>query len=116
MQKGSSEPWQNVLSELTDGRVNYLDPAPLLEYFKPLYEWLLEQSLNSTNTEWHCDRYLDVNHGTVRSYSSSHKKAKNFIRTEETLPKVASFSTMLKFNSFLIVFSHIFVFHQVFCK
>jgi hypothetical protein len=72
MEKGSSDAWQNVLSELTDGKVNFLDSRPMLEYFSPLYEWLLNQNL--TDSEWNCDSYLNINLGTVKSYSSVDRK------------------------------------------
>ena len=68
MSKGSSEPWQNVLNELSEGRVRNLDSNSMMQYFKPLHELLLKQNL--TDTEWNCDDYLDQYTGEVKSYSS----------------------------------------------
>ena len=39
---GASEPWQDALEKLTGTR--RIDAAPLIEYFKPLMEWLGEQN------------------------------------------------------------------------
>ena len=42
MSKGSSQPWQATLKELTG--TEKLDAAPMLEYFGPLQEWLKQQN------------------------------------------------------------------------
>lgn len=41
MALGSSHPWEDALEMLTGTR--QLSPEPLLEYYKPLYEWLQKQ-------------------------------------------------------------------------
>ncbi len=83
MEKGSSEPWQNVLYDLTDGRVDKLDASAMLEYFQPLYDWLVEQ--NVTQSEWKCDKYIDRKHNTVKSYNSYTKVNRNNLKViEET--------------------------------
>lgn len=67
MAKGSSEPWQNVLKELTDGQTDRLDAGPMLEYFQPLLDWLVKQNL--TENEWQCDQYFDKSQNMIKSYS-----------------------------------------------
>ena len=42
LQKGSSQPWQQTLKELTGGEK--MDAAPVLEYFAPLQAWLKQQN------------------------------------------------------------------------
>lgn len=45
MEKGASQPWQEVLQEvLGEGR---LDGSALREYFKPLEEWLRQENLRN---------------------------------------------------------------------
>lgn len=41
---GNSKPWQETLAMLTKGKTKELDARPLLEYFQPLYDWLLKQN------------------------------------------------------------------------
>ncbi len=67
MQKGSSIPWPEVLDELTDGRSNKIDPQAMLEYFEPLYNWLLNQNL--TDEDWNCDSFFNKDNNTVKSYT-----------------------------------------------
>ena len=66
MSKGISEPWPDILSNLTDGRQNSLDPSSILEYFRPLNDWLLKQNL--TVSEWDCDSFVDSENSIVKSY------------------------------------------------
>ena len=66
MEKGSSESWNKVLLEFTGGKTDKMDPTALLEYFKPLHEWLLEQNLPNQN--WNCDKYLDYETNNVKGY------------------------------------------------
>lgn len=47
MAPGSSRPWQEVLQETT-GRV--LDAQAMVEYFQPLYDWLVQQNQGRTHT------------------------------------------------------------------
>ncbi|MFT4198754.1 MAG: M2 family metallopeptidase [Pseudoxanthomonas sp.] len=42
MEKGSSQPWQATLKQMTGS--DHLDAGPLLEYFQPLQAWLAEQN------------------------------------------------------------------------
>ena len=42
LRKGSSQPWQQTLQELTGS--DHMDAAPLLEYFAPLHTWLKQQN------------------------------------------------------------------------
>ena len=45
MQKGASQPWQEVLQEvLGEGR---LDGSALREYFRPLEDWLRQENLRN---------------------------------------------------------------------
>ncbi|MFT3762597.1 MAG: M2 family metallopeptidase [Pseudoxanthomonas sp.] len=46
LEKGSSQPWQATLKQLTGE--DKLDAAPLLEYFAPLDEWLKQQNEGKT--------------------------------------------------------------------
>ena len=56
MSLGSSESWQTALRTLTSGRVSSLSAAPLLEYFQPLYDWLVEQNLlHNYTVGWHSE-------------------------------------------------------------
>lgn len=68
MQKGSSIPWSKVLYELTDGQTDKIDPKPILDYFKPLHEWLLLQNL--TLEDWNCEDFLDRQNLSVKSYDN----------------------------------------------
>ena len=47
MAPGASRPWQEVL-ERTTGRA--LDAQAMVDYFQPLYEWLVEQNQGRTHT------------------------------------------------------------------
>uniref|UniRef100_T1E6J3 Angiotensin-converting enzyme n=1 Tax=Crotalus horridus TaxID=35024 RepID=T1E6J3_CROHD len=47
MKAGSSQPWQDILQQLTG--TNKMDASALLEYFKPVIEWL--QKENGKNNE-----------------------------------------------------------------
>jgi peptidyl-dipeptidase A len=47
MAPGSSRPWQEVLQETT-GRE--LDAQAMVEYFQPLYDWLVDQNQGRTHT------------------------------------------------------------------
>lgn len=42
LQRGSSQPWQTTLKELTGN--DKLDAGPMLEYFAPMSEWLKQQN------------------------------------------------------------------------
>ena len=46
LQKGSSQPWQATLKELTGGEK--MDAGPVLEYFAPLQAWLEQQNEGQT--------------------------------------------------------------------
>ena len=39
---GSSEPWPDAMEKLTGQRV--MDATPLLDYFQPLNDWLVDQN------------------------------------------------------------------------
>ncbi|XP_069120838.1 angiotensin-converting enzyme-like [Argopecten irradians] len=43
---GASQPWQDVLEKITGQRE--VDARPLMDYFKPLTDWLIEQNQNET--------------------------------------------------------------------
>ena len=42
---GSSKPWPEALEQITGQ--TYMDASALLEYFKPLHEWLTDQNTKS---------------------------------------------------------------------
>ncbi len=65
MSKGSSVPWPTVLKEMTG--TDKLDSKPMLDYFKPLYDWLLKQNL-TTETAWDCEQYIDKDENSVKAY------------------------------------------------
>lgn len=54
MEKGASQPWQEVLQEVIgEGR---LDGSALREYFRPLEEWLRNENLrNNEFIGWNYD-------------------------------------------------------------
>lgn len=41
------KPLQELISLLSRNRANKIETGPLLEYFKPLYEWLKEENKES---------------------------------------------------------------------
>ncbi len=47
MAPGASRPWREVLRETT-GRE--LDAAAMVDYFQPLYDWLVEQNRGRKHT------------------------------------------------------------------
>lgn len=77
MQKGSSESWNKVLFEFTGGQTDKMDPTALLEYFKPLHEWLLEQNL--PDQSWNCDKYLDYETNHVKGYMINTSSRTSFL-------------------------------------
>lgn len=54
MEKGASQPWQEILQEVIgEGR---LDGSALREYFRPLEEWLRQENLrNNEFVGWNYD-------------------------------------------------------------
>jgi peptidyl-dipeptidase A len=46
LEKGSSQPWQDTLEQLTGSRE--MDATAILEYFAPLQAWLVEQNKGQT--------------------------------------------------------------------
>ena len=59
MSLGSSEPWQVALEKLTGER--RLNPGPLLEYFRPLQEWLAEENRkNGVTVGWSVEDFEDL--------------------------------------------------------
>lgn len=54
MEKGASQPWQEILQEVTgEGR---LDGTALREFFRPLEEWLRQENLrNNEIVGWNYD-------------------------------------------------------------
>ena len=56
MSLGSSVPWQEAMEAMTGER--RLDPGPLLEYFRPLQEWLREENRkNGVAVGWKVDDF-----------------------------------------------------------
>ncbi len=107
MEKGSSEPWQAVLFDLTDGRVDKLDASAMLEYFQPLYDWFLQQ--NITQSDWNCDRYIDRKHNTVKSYNAYTKVNRNNLKVIEEAATVGSSGAVLSI-SYSLALSLLFIF------
>lgn len=76
MKRGSSTPWWDVLEEMTDGRTNRIDAYAILEYFRPLHDWLRKQNLTTAGTEaindddWQCEGFLDRRNSKVKSYET----------------------------------------------
>ncbi|XP_077108784.1 angiotensin-converting enzyme isoform X2 [Ranitomeya variabilis] len=48
LRAGLSKPWQEILKEMTG--TDKMDVGPLLEYFQPVTEWLIEQNTNNGET------------------------------------------------------------------
>ncbi|GIY34930.1 angiotensin-converting enzyme [Caerostris extrusa] len=48
MELGSSEHWSEAMKIMTGGATNRMDAGPILEYFKPLLEFLEQQNRNET--------------------------------------------------------------------
>lgn len=74
MEKGSSQPWQDVLQE-TIGE-GHLDGTALREYFRPLEEWLRQENLRTNEfVGWTYDgdyckhRYENLNFGRWNNVS-----------------------------------------------
>ena len=72
MKLGSSVAWPQVLKEFT-GETDRIDPQPILDYFQPLYEWLLKQNL--TDIDWNCESYINKTANTVLPYGSAPKSS-----------------------------------------
>jgi hypothetical protein len=113
MQKGSSVPWWQVLHELTDGRTDRIDPSAILDYFRPLHEWLLQQNLR-VEDDWKCDDFLDRENFTVKSYDSKYLQLtapKNLSSRPRAAVALFSFSFIFKlFNYFFFNFAFIYLF------
>ncbi|KAG8175126.1 hypothetical protein JTE90_010533 [Oedothorax gibbosus] len=48
MELGSSEHWSEAMKIMTGGESNRMDAGPILEYFQPLLDFLMEQNKNET--------------------------------------------------------------------
>ena len=46
MKMGSSKPWPDSIRVLTRGKMNRMDSSAIVEYFKPLMDWLQRQNEN----------------------------------------------------------------------
>ncbi|GAU88092.1 hypothetical protein RvY_00850-3 [Ramazzottius varieornatus] len=44
LKMGSSQPWQNAIETITKGKTRKMDAGPLLEFFKPMQEWLTKKN------------------------------------------------------------------------
>jgi len=44
MSMGYSKPWPQVIKILTGGKTSEIDARPLIEYFKPLTHWLINEN------------------------------------------------------------------------
>lgn len=53
---GSSRPWQDVVRQMTRGRVNRIDAGAMLKYFEPLNAWLKRQNKMQPVTGWITNR------------------------------------------------------------
>ena len=70
---GASEPWQDALEVLTGTRS--FDAQPLMEYFRPIHEWLREENEKSGDVGWDesaCDVYDQWLNGGENLKTSSH--------------------------------------------
>jgi len=45
---GSSKPWPDAIRMLTRGKTSRMDADAVMEYFKPLMDWLTEQNAGET--------------------------------------------------------------------
>jgi len=97
MSKGSSVPWPAVLKEMTG--TDQLDSKPMLDYFKPLYDWLLKQNLTETTTpKWDCERYINKAKRSVKAYDEIR------VLKSAALCLKSSFSVLFISTYFLIYF------------
>ncbi len=39
---GTSVSWEDAIAVLTDGRSNFFSTDAIIEYFRPLYKWLIK--------------------------------------------------------------------------
>lgn len=53
---GSSRLWQDVIRQMTRGRVNRIDAGAMLKYFEPLNEWLKRQNEMQSVIGWITNR------------------------------------------------------------
>ncbi|XP_072762253.1 angiotensin-converting enzyme-like protein Ace3 isoform X1 [Anoplolepis gracilipes] len=53
---GSSRPWQDVIRQMTRGRVNRVDAGAMLKYFEPLNAWLKRQNKRQSVIGWITNR------------------------------------------------------------
>lgn len=53
---GSSRPWQDVIRQMTRGRVNRIDAGAMLKYFEPLNAWLKRQNKMQPVIGWITNR------------------------------------------------------------
>lgn len=53
---GSSRPWQDVIRQMTRGRVNRIDAGAMLKYFEPLNAWLKRQNRMQPVIGWITNR------------------------------------------------------------
>ncbi|CAL1685748.1 unnamed protein product [Lasius platythorax] len=53
---GSSKPWQDVIRQMTRGRVNRIDAGAMLKYFEPLNAWLKRQNRMQPVIGWITNR------------------------------------------------------------
>lgn len=44
MSMGYSKPWPQVIRMLTGGKTSEIDAQPLIDYFKPLSHWLVNEN------------------------------------------------------------------------
>lgn len=108
MEKGSSEPWTEVLHDLSDGRTDQIDPDAILEYFKPLHDWLLKQNL--TVQEWDCENYLDRKNNKVKSYGTRLEELT--VKAKSSILITSSACLKFKLNIFFIFIC--FLIHKIF--
>ena len=95
MKLGSSVAWPQVLKEFT-GETDRIDPQAILDYFQPLYDWLLKQNL--TVVDWDCDSYFDKTRNVVLPYGS---------KLSSNAP--ASFILSLNYQIVLTVLASVFI-------
>lgn len=80
---GSSQPWQHAMEKLTGQRK--MDVEPLIEYFKPLLEWLKVQNQNETGG-WmeECPSFLEkVDMESAKKWLQENNEAAQRERSKE---------------------------------
>ncbi|XP_076456252.1 uncharacterized protein LOC143290570 isoform X2 [Babylonia areolata] len=89
LSKGASQPWPDVLEEMTGYRK--LDAGPILDYFRPLWHWLQRQNQHERlGWAWACPGEGEVPKASRRQYAvqkSGETTASNSVQSVAETPR-----------------------------